>query len=139
MAGSFGDFLENELLDHIFGCGDRNWSLAGNLWVALSSADPGDDGAGLAEPTGIGSYARVSTTSSDWNVAASGSVSNANDITFPEATASWGTQTHFALMDAVSGGNMLAHGSLDTSKTIDSGDTAKFTGGTPGDLQVSLT
>ena len=43
--------------------------------------------------------------------------------------------THFALMDAASGGNMLVHGALIASKSIGSGDTAEFAA---GDLDVSL-
>jgi hypothetical protein len=38
-------------------------------------------------------------------------------------------------MDAASGGNMLVHGALSVSKSIDSGDTAEFA---VGDMQVSL-
>ncbi len=88
----------------------------------------------VAEPSG-GSYARVATAGADWNVASGGAIANANDITFPEATDSWGTITHFALFDAASAGNMLAHGALSVSKSISSGDTAKFAA---GDLDVTL-
>ena len=47
-------------------------------------------------------------------------------VTFPTASASWGTVTHFAVWDASTSGNMLFHGALTASKTIDSGDTASF-------------
>ena len=105
-----------------------------NIFVALSTANPGDDGATIAEPAG-GSYARKSTAGADWSAASSGALSNSNAITFVEATASWGPITHFALYDALSAGNMLAHGALTSAKTIDSGDTASFAA---GDLDVSL-
>jgi len=123
--GSFGDFLENELLDHVFGA--AAYAAPATLYMALSTADPLDDGSGLNEPVG-GAYARASVTNdlTEWPAAAAGSKSNANQITFPTATALWGTVTHFAIMDAASGGNMLAHGSLTTPKTIDPGDTASF-------------
>jgi hypothetical protein len=88
----------------------------------------------VREPSG-NAYARVSTTGADWNTASGGALDNANDITFPEATGSWGTITHFALFDAATGGNMLAYGALSTPKIIGSGDTAKFAA---GDLDVSL-
>jgi len=129
--GSFGNYLENEILDHIFGKGSYT---PPTIYVALSTADPLDDASGLSEPSG-GSYARKSTAAADWNTAASGAIDNANDITFAQATASWGTITHFALMDAVSGGNLLAHGQLTASKAIGNGDTAKFVA---GDLDVTL-
>jgi len=129
--GSFSDYLENELLDHLFGKGSYT---PPTIYIALSTSDPLDDGSGISEPSG-GAYARVQTAAADWNTAASGATENANDITFPTATASWGTVTHFAAFDALTGGNMLFHGTLTASKTIDSGDTAKFTA---GDLDVSL-
>ena len=105
-----------------------------NIFVALSTADPTDSGGSIAEPAG-GSYARKSTAGADWNAAASGALDNGNAITFAEATASWGLITHFALYDALTVGNMLAHGALTASKTIDNGDTASFAA---GDLDVSL-
>ena len=130
--GSFSDYLENKILDHIFM--KTAFSQPMNIYVALSTADPGEDGSGISEPSGNG-YARVQTSGDDWNAAANGHIDNANDITFPEATGDWGTITHFALFDAESDGNMLAYGSLSQSKTIGSGDTAKFKA---GDLDISL-
>ena len=132
--GSFSDYTEIKDLDHIVG---KTAFPMPTCHVGLSTADPLDTGAGLAEPVGNG-YARVATAGVDWNAAAAGSNSNANDITFPQATGPWGTVTHFALFDAASGGNMLAHSILTTAKTIDNGDTAKFAGGTPGELVNTL-
>ena len=129
--GSFADYWENEILDHLFGKGSY---MPPVIYVGLSTTDPTDDASGLAEPSG-NSYARVATSGADWNTASGGTIDNANDISFPQASGSWGTLTHFALFDAVSGGNMLAHGALSISKTISSGDTAKFSA---GDLDVSL-
>jgi hypothetical protein len=129
--GSFADHWENEILDHLFGKGSYT---PPTIHVGLSTADPGDSGTGLSEPSGDG-YARVSTAAADWNSASGGSLDNANVIEFPQATGSWGTITHFALFDASTGGNMLAHGSLTQSKMIASGDTARFAA---GDLDVSL-
>jgi len=129
--GSFSDYWENKILDHIFG--KANYTPP-TIYVGLSTADPLDDGSGLAEPTGNG-YARVQTSIADWNVASTGTIDNTNAITFPEATDSWGTITHFALFDAATAGNMLAYGALSQSKAIVSGDTAKFD---VGDLDVSL-
>ncbi len=129
--GSFADYWENEILDHLFGKGSYT---PPTIYVGLSTADPADDASGLAEPSGNG-YARVATSGADWNAASGGTIDNANEITFGQASGSWGTLTHFALFDAASGGNMLAHGSLSISKTISSGDTAKFAA---GDLDVSL-
>ncbi len=129
--GSFSDYWENEILDHIFGKGSYT---PPTIYVGLSTADPADDGAGLSEPSGNG-YARAATAAGDWNSASGGSLDNANTVEFDEATDTWGTVTHFALFDAASGGNLLAHGTLTQSKAVGSGDTVRFVA---GDLDVSL-
>ena len=129
--GAFSDYWENKILDHIFGKGSYTPPV---IYVALSTADPTDDGSGFAEPSG-NAYARVQTSASDWNAASGGSLDNAGDITFGQATGNWGTITHFALFDAATGGNMLAYGSLSQPKTIGGSDTAKFEA---GDLDISL-
>lgn len=71
---------------------------------------------GATEVSG-GSYARQATSGATWNsaTASAGSepdvipsyINNAAAITFPVATASWGTVTSFGVFDAVSGGNLL--------------------------------
>jgi len=122
--GSLSDYVENEILDHVLKTGD--WAQPTNIYVGLSTADPTDDGTGIAEPSGNG-YARVQHNS--WDAAASRATENTGTISFPEATGSWGTVTHFFISDAVTGGNMLAHGALSASKTIGSGDNASFQDG----------
>lgn len=129
--GSFSDHWENEILDRLF---SRGAYTSPTVYVGLSTADPGDDGAGLSEPSGNG-YARVATVATDWNAALGGTIDNANVIAFSEATGNWGTVTHFALFDAASGGHLLTHGALNQLKTIVSGDTARIV---TGDLNVSL-
>ncbi len=129
--GSFTNYWENKIMNHIFGKGSY---APPTIYVGLSTADPLDDASELAEPSGNG-YARVQTSASDWNAASGGSLDNANNITLAQATGSWGTITHFALFDAATGGNMLAHGVLSQSKAIDSSDTPRFEA---GDLDMSL-
>ena len=129
--GSFSDYWENGVLDHLF---SKSSYTPPTIYVGLSTADPGDNGAGLSEPSGNG-YARAPTAASDWNAAAGGLLDNANAIAFNAATGDWGTLTHFALFDAAVSGNMLAHGALTQAKTIGSGDTARFAA---GDLDVTL-
>ena len=131
--GSFSDWLEDKVIDHIF---MSSWTALPNIWVGLSIADPLDDASGNDEPSGNG-YLRVSTEAADWNASTGdpSTVDNANDITFPEASGSWGLITHFTLWDAATVGNMLMHGLLTASKSIGDGDTAKFAA---GDLDVTL-
>lgn len=121
---AFSDYLENALLNHVL----RNtaYTSPSAVYIALSDADPGDDGSGLSEPSG-GSYARVAATFD----APSGGVCANQLVTFPQATAAWGggDLTHFAIMDAASGGNMLYHAALTTPKPVGDGDTAEFAAG----------
>ncbi len=139
MAGSLSDYLELKLLDQIVGKTDYTMPTAS---VALCTAAVTDahTGATMTEVTDASAYARVATAGGDWNAAAAGSMSNANDITFTEATGAWGTVTHFAVLDsAVHGaGNILFHGSLTTSKAVTDGDIVEFAGGAPGDLVLTL-
>jgi hypothetical protein len=129
--GGFSNYWENKILDHLFGKGSYT---PPTIYVGLSTADPTDDGSGLDEPSG-GGYTRVQTSASDWNVASNGSLDNAGNITFAQASGNWGMITHFALFDAATAGNMLAHGALSQSKSISESDTVRFQA---GDLQVSL-
>lgn len=128
--GGLSDFLEDELLDHVLKTGA--YGVPADIYVALWVGDPLDTGAGGAEVSG-GSYARVVCNS--WDVAAARATENSIAVTFPEATAGWGTVTHFALFDAITGGNFLAHGTLAASKTIGAGDNSEFA---IGDFDISV-
>lgn len=93
--------------------------------IALSTADPGEDGLGIAEPVGNG-YARIVPS---WDTPVSGapsSMTNDVDLEFATATGSWGTITHIALY--VSG---VLHWSqaLVASAVITSGDEPKLAAG----------
>jgi len=124
---SLSNFAELEILDHIFGVGA--WT-PGTLYMCLCTADPTDAGTGAAmnEVTDAGAYARVDISGCFGTAAAAGTISNDAAITFPEATDSWGTVTHFAICDSDThgAGNMVLHGALTQSKTISSGDTPRF-------------
>ena len=138
--GSFSDYAENKLLDHIVG--KLSFTMPVNAYVALCTVDPTDasTGATIVEVTDANSYARKQTIASDWNSSAAGSISNSADFSFPTSSGSWGIINSFALLDSAThgAGNVLAWGTLTVDKTVVSGDTVKFTGGTPGDLVITL-
>jgi hypothetical protein len=124
---SMTDYLENKILDHIQG---RAAYTAPTIYIGLSTADPLDTAASLAEPSG-NAYARVlHSGTSKWAAAASGSTATNADCTFPTATGSWGTITHMCIFDALTAGNLLWSGAFTTSKSIANGDTAKISSGT---------
>ena len=125
MAGGKGNYLDNGLLNTVFN-GAAMVALPATLYVALFTANPTDAGGGT-EVTG-GSYARVAVTANttNWPTTTTESISNGTTITFANSTASWGTVTGTAIMDALTGGNLLYWAPLTTSKAIGIGVTAEF-------------
>lgn len=122
------NYLENALINGTIR--GSTFTAPTNVYVALYTSDPTDADTGT-EVSG-GSYARQIVT---FGAPSNGvSVSNA-DVTFPQATGSWGTVGWIGLRDAVSGGNLLYHTALDTSKVIDNGDVFKINS---GNLSVTL-
>ena len=124
------DYLEVALLNATLN--GTAFTAVNDPYVSLHTADPTDAGTG-AEVTG-GSYARTAASFATAS-GTSGLVATDADVTFPTATATWGTVGWIGLWDAASGGNMLYHTALDTSKTIDLGDIFKIT---TGNLTVEL-
>lgn len=122
------NYLENALCDHIF----RNISYTSptTVYIALYKSDPTDADTGI-EVEG-GSYARQPVT---FNAPSDGTVTNSVDISFPVATADWGTITHVGLRDASVAGNLLFYGPLTVSKTISAGDQFRILA---GNLSVTL-
>jgi len=112
----FTDFMEDKIIDHMLR--NQSYTPPTTVYVGLFTSAPSDAGGGT-EVSG-GAYARQAVTLS---AASGGASSNSAEITFPQATADWGTVTHLALFDALSGGNMLMWTPLDASKEINNGDT----------------
>ena len=124
----FSDFLENALINAVLR--NTTYTSPATVYVSLYTTDPTDADTGT-EVSG-GSYARTAVT---MGAPSNGVSTNSADVTFPTATASWGTVTHIGIHDALTSGNLLFHTPLDTSKTIDSGDIFKIT---TGNLSVTL-
>ena len=124
---AFTDYLENKVLDYVFSGG--SFSQPGTKYLALYTVAPTDSTAGT-EVTG-GGYARQTVT-----LTTSGSdTTNSAAVEYPTATADYGTVVAVAVLDASSGGNMLAYASLTASKTIATGDVFRVPA---GDLDISL-
>lgn len=121
---SKSDYLEGKVLDHLLG--RTTYTAPVTVYVALYTSAPTDSGGGT-EVSG-GSYARVAVTNNatNWPAASGGSKANGTAITFPEATADWGTVVAFGLFDAAIGGNLLYWGELSQNQAVNSGSTASF-------------
>lgn len=118
------DFLEATLLNHVL----RNtaYTPSTTIELALFTTLPVEDATGGVEVSG-GSYARQTVT---FSAPVANSVSNAGAVTFPQATAPWGTIVGIGLYEDVgAGGNLLYFGSLATNKVVDTGDQLSFAAG----------
>lgn len=129
MANNLSNAAELLMLDWVHGVGTPTRPTT-PLKVALYTAAPGEAGGGT-EVSG-GAYARTNVTVS---AASAGATSNSADVTFPTATASWGTVTHIAVFDSAGTPVMIWYGPLTASKTVDNGDTFKIPSGS---LTLSL-
>lgn len=98
-------------------------------YIGLFTSDPTEAGTGT-EVSG-GSYARQSATFS----VSGDTATNTANIEFPTATASWGTVSHAAVYDALTGGSIIAYAPLTTSKAIDTGDILRIPA---GDFDITL-
>jgi hypothetical protein len=124
------NFLENALLNATLNA--TTYTAPANIYVSLWTSNPTDAGSGT-EVSG-GSYARTAVSFATAS-GTSGNVLNDADVTFPTATASWGTVGWIGINDAATSGNLLYHTALDTAKAIDSGDIFKIS---TGNLSVTL-
>jgi len=126
--------MSNYLEDALINATLRNTSYTSptTVYVSLWTSDPTDAASGTEVSTSGTSYARTSVT---FGAPSNGASTNNADVTFPTATASWGTVGWIGINDASTGGNLLYHTALDTAKAIDSGDIFKIA---TGNLSVTL-
>jgi hypothetical protein len=143
---ALSDYAEQRVLNYLFN-NDSDTFTAPQTFVALYTATPTDAGGGTE--VSVTSYARIRvyastavTATPEWTAAADTTtpagakhVNNAATVTFAQATASWGSIKAVGILDAVSAGNLLWHGTLTATKTVGAGDTFKFT---TGNLKCSL-
>ncbi len=133
---AFSNFLENKVLDHIFRSG--TFTKPSTLYIGLMTAAADGEAGSITEVSG-GAYARVADNPSDTNwsaaTAGNGTTDNLTTISFPTATADWGTVTHFGVFDAATAGNLLIYAALGASRNITTGATPSFA---PGALTVQV-
>lgn len=123
----FSDYLENELLDHVFR--NSSYTPPAAVYLALYTAAPSDAGGGT-QVSG-GGYARQAIT---FGAAASGAIANTSAVSFTASGANFGTITHVGIFDASSAGNLLAWKAI-TSVVVNDGGTLTFP---IGDIDVTL-
>ena len=125
---SFSNFLETEILDHVFA--GAAYTAPGTKYLALFTAVADGETGSVTEVSG-GGYARQSvafTTSGN-------TTSNNAAVEFPTATGNYGTVTHVGVYDASTSGNLMAYAALSSNKTIETGDVFRVPS---GDLDITL-
>ena len=125
---SFSNYLETEILDHVFA--GAAYTAPTTKYLALFTAVADGETGSVTEVSG-GGYARQTvafTTSGN-------TTSNNAAVEYPTATANYGTVTHVAVFDASSSGNMMAYAALSSNKTIETGDVFRVPS---GDLDITL-
>jgi hypothetical protein len=126
LDGAFSNYLSHALLSHIL----RNTTYTSpgtSVYVALYTASPTQADSGT-EVSG-NNYARVQVTAWDAPGASNGATQNTNAITYATPSGSWGAVTHTGIRDALTTGNLLFWGAVDSSFTPTSGDTVQFAAG----------
>ena len=139
---AMSDYLEGEFIAHVFRT--STFTKPTTLAIALCTSAPSDSdtGSSITEVANSFSYARETLNPLDANWAApsagDGVTSNLSDITFgPASGGNWGTVTHVAITDSAThgAGNLLFHGALDSSATVNDGDTFVFS---TNDLSITF-
>jgi len=115
--GSFTNFLEDEVLDHILKTG--SYSPPATVYLALFTGDPGEAGSVAAEATYTG-YERAAIT---FGAASGRSITQSGQVNFPAASGGSSVVTHWGLMLAGTKtiSDMMAYGAFTTGKTITAG------------------
>jgi hypothetical protein len=117
--------------------GLRGSTVAGNFFISLATASPGETGDQSTSETVYTNYARVSVARASANWTTTGNTAD-NDaaITYPACGATGATLAHFGIGSASTGvGNLFLYGALTASLAVSSGVTPSFA---IGALDVTL-
>lgn len=132
---AMSNYLENKLIDALFR--GQSYTFPTTLHIGLLTAAPTDSGNGSEVTAASYSRAAVTCSLANWagtqgsgtTTASTGNnavTSNNQSITFATPAQDWGVVTHIGIYDSPTGGNLLFHGGLANSKTINTGDTVAF-------------
>jgi hypothetical protein len=131
-GGDATDYFEEALMKLIFlnepiaGLGDQvgipATEIAGNLYVGLFTDDPGESGVFTNEADYDG-YTRLAVIRGaggwEWN---NERIQNSTILTWPPIVSGSETVSHIAIIDSLTGGNVLFKKDIGVPKTITTGD-----------------
>ena len=118
---AFSDYYENIILEHMIS--GSAFTPSGTVYAALFLGNTGFETNNPSQEISGNGYARQSIL---FNRPAGGTITSSGTVIFPTASADWGTASHWAVMDAVSSGNLLMGGALDAGKFVQSNDAFRF-------------
>ena len=109
--------------------------FASQKYIALLTAVTDEELGTFTEVANAGAYVRKAVT---MGAASGGAKANSVALVFDEATADWGTVTHFAVVTSATYGAGDCHGigALDTSRDVTTGVTLTFA---IGDIDLTMT
>ena len=128
MAAAISTYLANKILDHTLK--NTSYSPPATVYLGLYTSNPNNDNSGT-EVSG-NNYSR---TSISFSSASGKTTSNSAPVVTASASGSWGTVTHFGILDAASSGNLLYYGSFASSNLVSSGQAVCIA---LGDLDITL-
>jgi hypothetical protein len=124
MPGSFSDFCEAKILDHLFG--GIPFAISSTLYLGYMVGPAGETGPG-AEPNS-GNYSRAAVNNDTVNFPLTSNLikQNGAEIQFEEATSNHGLVQAIGIFDSPASGNMLVYFPLVTPIAISSGDAMRI-------------
>lgn len=134
--------FENELLLHLFNNADipnigdaaglQNSVVAGSLYAAFHTADPGEAGTASTNELSYGQYARQAIPRSSAGFTVTGNqVVTAQHTDFPEMTSgAGGTVTHFSIVKEATGASVILYsGTVTPNIVVANGVTPRLKAG----------
>ena len=127
------NYTENNVVNAILR--GVTFPIPNKVYISLHTSDPTDAGGNEVDTADWPSYERQDAASggaidTGWSVPSNGVSTNAKQIIYPGMDGEEPiTITHWALYDAATGGNMLVHAALDTSRQLQPDDVFVFNTG----------
>ena len=109
-------YFLNQVMGNLFKTKETP-ALPSEYYIGLSSTAPNISGGNVTEPLSNSGYKRVKLE--NLSEPADGVITNEQAISFDEATANWGTMSHFVIYDALEAGNLLMYDTLSTPRNVE--------------------
>ena len=126
---SFANYLENAILSFFLRNNANAITAPATVYVAVFTADPGEDANTFEVVPGANAYARKAAT---WDAEVNGVTQNAAEVRFDNMPGV--TVTHFGVLDAITAGNALYVGTVTPNEVVGAGDNLVFP---PGALTIT--